>query len=95
MSRRYNKYERATEKRLTAKGISPTLAKADRTTKADLFRIWDEIREDGMPDLLVEWDYKYNPKTMRSKPLIMNLGNPFGAGGSHWITVLGSKYFDS
>lgn len=89
---RYNK--RINENILKAKGVGSVLSAKDQTTKAELYRIWDQIREEGMPDLLVEWDYKYNP-AMYDKPVVINLGNPLQMGGTHWISIWQNKYFDS
>lgn len=94
-TRRYNRYERQTERTLQAKGISSSLAKADRTTKVELYRIWDELTDGKMGKLLVEWDYKYNKKTMYDRPVIMNLGNPLQMGGTHWVAIWRNKYSDS
>ncbi len=91
----WNRYERSVERALQIKGVSQILSKKDRTTKEDLYRIWNQITAGSGPELLIQWDYNYDKKTMWNKPVILNLGNPLQMGGTHWIAVYGDKFFDS
>ncbi len=99
MKRRYDRFERQTERVLQARGISSFKAKKDRTTKADLYELWGKLTatEPSLQghELVIQWDYKYDKKTMWSKPVILNLGNPLHLGGTHWVAVYKDKYFDS
>ena len=99
MKGRYDRYERATERTLQAKGLSAIKAKKDRTTKDDLYEFWDKLAETEPSlrkhKLVVQWDYKYDKKTMWNSPVVLNLGNPLNLGGTHWVAIYKDKYFDS
>lgn len=90
-------YERNSKKvqtYLSARGAPASLSKPAETSKQQLLKLWDEFTTGGY-GLVVEWDYNYNKKTMYDRPVILNIGNPFNVGGTHWVSVYRDKYFDS
>lgn len=65
------------------------ILKKSMTTKSDLEFLAKKLNLDVKINWLKDADPNY--KGMQ----IINLGNPYGVGGSHWTASYNGKYFDS